>query len=166
MMIRMLACFLVILVAMTSLAFAQNNTALCEFLPVKEHFVGADYVPGVDVHGNAVVPADVKARSNEFVDVIRIPITADIAENLAVGLALPDNVEMDAQLGMVEIQKDSRVLVNGKDLTKEVYTYCGKEPFDIHAASAAPETIPATPAVPETKPEQKEPEDIIWGEGY
>lgn len=157
------AAFIFMAVMAVSPAFAQNKEALCEFLPVKEHFVGADYVPGVDVHGNAVVPADVKAQANSYVDVIKIPVTLDLAADFAD--VLPQGAEMDAQLTMIEIQKDSKVLVNGNDITDRAYAYCNKEPFDIHSASVEPEqvVIPEPIVVPEQKPEK---EEIIWGEAY
>ncbi len=163
----------VMVMSLASAAFAQENAsekqnmALCKFLPVKEHFVSADYVPGVDVKGNPVVPADVKAQANEYVDVIRIPVTVDMAQNLT--QALPQGTEMNAAVAMVEIYKNSRVMMNGQDVTSAAYNHCGKEPFDIEKASVekvqAPTmpAVPVTPVVPSVKPEK---EEIIWGEGY
>ncbi len=143
-------------------AMAQNSRAVCEFLPVREHFLGADYVPGVDVRGNPVVPADVRARANSFVDVIKIPVTLDLAQQ--VNGRLPSGLALEAGVGVLEIHKDSRVLYNGEELSGPVYAYCGKEPFNIEATLREPEPVKSPPpAVPETKPEQ---EEIIWGEAY
>lgn len=159
----MIRAFFITLIMVTAAfpAWAQNKAALCQFLPVKEDFVGADYVPGVDVHGNAVVPADVKEQANGYVDVIRIPVTIDLAKGL--NLPLPQGTEMNAPVSMVEVYKNSRVVINGKDITNDAYTYCGKTPFNIDAATVEPEK---QPPVPVTKPAKPVKEDIIWGQGY
>ena len=160
-----------VLILAGNTAHADNTKALCEFLPVKEHFVGADYVPGIDVHGNHVVPADVKAGANEFVDIIRIPITYDIASSLGAELSVPEGVELDAAIGMAEIHKNSKVLINGKDVTSNSYEYCNKEPFNIEAASVEPapriedmdSQAKGDMVLPDNKPVK---EEIIWGESY
>lgn len=53
-------------------AFAQNDLALCRLRA--QHVAAADvtYKPGVDVHGNPVVPADLNAVPNMVPDVIKI----------------------------------------------------------------------------------------------
>ena len=139
-------------------AKAQDGKALCTFLPVKEHFVAADYVPGVDVNGNAVVPANVKQQSDAFVDVIKVPVNIDLIETMGIDVAVPDGTEMQGTFGMVEVYKDSTVKYNGTVITEQAYVYCDKEPFDIHNASA--EKLPE----PKVKPEVKEKEVIIWSE--
>lgn len=149
-------------------ARAQDLGTLCELLPVKEHFTGADYVPGVDVHGNPVVSADVKAQAADMLDVIKIPVTIDLAQQI--GQPLPAGTEMQAQVAMIEVHKDSRVVYNGQELTTQVYALCGKQPFDIEAAAGEPQKVAPEPEPapePETKPIQEPVEDdIIWGEGY
>jgi len=150
---------LFMLAAFTLPARAGNQEALCEVLPVKENFVGADYVPGVDVNGNPVVPADVKASANDILDVVKFPVTVDLAQQL--NQQLPPGTEMDAPVAMIEVHKNSTVTYNGQDMTAEVYALCDKEPFNIEAANTAPE--PVTP-VPGPKPAAKE--EIIWGEGH
>lgn len=178
------------LVAMPISAHAAENQALCSFLPVKEHFVGADYVPGVDVNGKVVVPADVKAQANSYLDVIKVPVDIDLVENLQLGTVVPEGTEMIANFGMIEVYKDSKVLYNGEDISDRAYAYCGKEPFDIESAAADDAPIDVAPdacaepqaldtdncASPEIREGQKpstplpptdvdvvtEDEDIIW----
>ncbi len=150
-------------------AYAESG-ALCEFLPVKEHFMGADYVPGVDVNGKPVVPADVKAQADSYVDIIKIPITIDLAQQLT--QTLPQGTEMNAQVAMVEIHKDSKVIYNGQDVSARAYEICGKTPFNIEAASGEPEKVAPAPApVPAPAPaaptaQESEKEEIIWGEDH
>lgn len=159
-MIRMLLIAFVAVITAAP-AWAQNTEAFCQFLPVKENFVGADYVPGVDVNGNPVVPADVKSRAKEFVDVIRIPLTIDLAKQL--GQTVPEGTEMKAPLGMIEINKNSTVTLNGEVITDQAYKLCGKTPFNIDAATVEPEKKAPSPKVPDKKPDH---EEIIWGQGY
>lgn len=157
--------------AMAVPAWAQSRETLCGLLPVNERFAGADYVPGVDVSGKPVVPADVTAQAPGMIDVIRIPVTIDLVQQL--GQQLPAGTEMDAQVAMVEIYRDSRVVYNGQDLTPQAYALCGKQLPDIEAAAGEPQKVTPPPAAPVSKGEpeppvqEQEPEDeIIWGEGY
>ncbi len=138
-------------------AWAQNKEALCQILPVKEYFTSADYIPGVDVHGNPVVAADINAKAENFIDVIKIPVTIDLAAQL--NQALPVGTELDAPVGMIEIYQTGRVVFNGKDLTSEIYALCGKKP-ESEQPVAKPVPVPVIHPVKELE------EEIIWGEGY
>lgn len=87
--------------------------------------VGADYVPGVDVHGNAVVPADLNGGI-DFPPVV-IPITVDLAQRF--GISLPAGVELKPDVGQMEIFQDGRILFNGRDISEKIRTYCdGDDP--------------------------------------
>lgn len=155
-------------------AQAADNQALCTFLPVQEHFTGANYVPGVDVNGKPVVSADIKAQAGNSVDVIKVPVDIDLVQNLGLGTVVPEGTEMMTNFGMIEVHKDSRVIYNGEDISSQAYEYCGKEPFNIE--ETAVEGLPAQkpvmqpqaddqpkPADSEADPEVVEGEDdIIW----
>jgi hypothetical protein len=97
----------------TAPAFAQDSQALCKLM--------ATYTPGVDVHGNAVVPADLKAAAGAN-DVIKIPVTIDLAKTLTQNL--PAGTEMDAAVSMIEIHKDGKVMYNGQDVTQQASAVC------------------------------------------
>ena len=163
------------IMAMAAPAWAQSRETLCGLLPVQERFAGADYVPGVDVNGKPVVPADVGAQAPGLIDVIKIPVTIDLVQQL--GQQLPAGTEMNAPVAMVEILRDGRVVYNGQDLTPQAYALCGKHLPDIEAAAGEPQKVTPPAATPAPKAEaepapvapaqEQEPEDdIIWGEGY
>ena len=155
-------------------AQAADNQALCTFLPVQEHFTGANYVPGVDVNGKPVVSADIKAQAGNSVDVIKVPVDIDIVQNLGLGTVIPEGTEMMANFGMIEVHKDSRVVYNGEDISAQAYEYCGKEPFNIEETSieGLPEQKPVVQPKAEVQPQTLDPEtkpgvvegedDIIW----
>lgn len=129
-------------------AYAQNDLALCRLRA--QHMARADvaYQPGVDVHGNPVVQADVNAAPSMVHDVIRIPLNVDLAQRLA---SVPSGVELEADMGMVEVYKDGRVTFNGQDLTNVAAVVCGDQVAASAEATAPPEKIivPAdAPAVP------------------
>lgn len=150
---------IVFLSAFSSFAWAQNKEALCQILPVKEYFAEADYVPGIDVNGNAVRSADLKPASGNFIDVIKIPVTIDLAEQLK--QPLPVGTELNAPVGMIEIYQKGRVVFNGNDVTNEIYTLCGKESFVLEKA----EHVQEEPIVQSEEPAELK-EEIIWGKGY
>ncbi|MCB9991415.1 MAG: hypothetical protein H6867_08555 [Rhodospirillales bacterium] len=142
-------------------AQAQINQAMCSYLPSNSgaHLAGANYVPGVDVRGNAVVPADVNAQVPGSVDVIRFPVTVDMAQQLT--QTLTQGTEMQAPVMMVEIHTGGGVMIDGVDVTNNAYRLCGKVPPAITEAKM-PEPVP-----PEnTEPAAGQKEEIIWGEGY
>lgn len=130
-------------------AFAQNDLALCRLREQHVATKGVAYQPGVDVHGKAVVPADVNAAPSVVPDVVRIPLTVDLAQRLS---NVPAGVELKADTGMVEVHKDGRVVFNGQDLTGQAAVVCGdKAPVQEsapteEAAAPVPPTVPAAPA--------------------
>ncbi len=167
---RLLFLAVILIVTSAAPAAAQNRAVLCRLLPVKHDAVGADYVPGVDVNGKPVVPADVNTPVKPFVDVVRFPVTVDLAQQL--NQQLPPGTELDAPVAMIEIHKDGRVLYNGQELSEEVYDLCAKELVVSKEAVEEPQAIaPEDPPVIEqhtapTQAQQSEQEEIIWGEGY
>ena len=119
--------FLLVLtvLAMPAPVLAQEKLpAACKVLPDAHNVV---YQPGVDVHGNAVVPADLNSNVSPIVDVlnvIKVPLDVDLAQRVA---ALSGTgFQMEAPLGMIEIHQDGKVIYNGQDLTQSVMMLCGK----------------------------------------
>lgn len=177
---------LLLLFIFPSSSHAQNPEALCSFLPAENSSraaVGAAYVPGVDVHGNAVAPADLGGGQSFLPDVIRIPLSIDLAQEL--DQDLPDGTQMEAGLGMIEIYQDGRVLFDGRDLTAQADRLCGRgAPAQAPAAPPERETAsapvvsldktpplvqkgqPALPAPVEPQSDQPYSGEEIWGEGY
>lgn len=128
-------------------AFAQDNgLALCK---LRGQQMATAYQPGVDVRGNAVVAADVNASPSMGLDVVRIPMTVDLAQRLG---SVPAGVEMAAANGMIEIHKDGRVSFNGQDMTEVAVVLCDNNKpaqYNIPAAGQAPVRAPGHPAVVE-----------------
>lgn len=115
--------FLAFLVFLALPAYAQTENDLCQKLARHVPADDVAYKPGIDVHGNAVVPADLNSNAQILVpDVIEIPLAVDLAQRL--GGALPQGVEMNALIGFLQITKDGRVLQNGQDLTDQAVYLC------------------------------------------
>ncbi|SBV95752.1 conserved exported hypothetical protein [uncultured Alphaproteobacteria bacterium] len=73
---------------------------------------GADYQPGVDVHGKAVAPADVAGTIRiEPPKVIEFPVTLDVARRA--GFAPRGPYEANLEVAKVRIE-GSRVFINGQ----------------------------------------------------
>lgn len=116
--------------------YAQDKGVICRLLTPAAK--SAAYVPGVDVNGNPVVPADVNAAPASVIapDKIRIPVTISVLQ----GLQLPPGTKLDADAGMVEVYMNGKVMYNGQDITPQTYAACGM---------AAPESVSAPqPVVP------------------
>lgn len=84
---------------------------------------GGAYVPGVDVNGNSVVPADVGGGIDlsSFRSTL-IPIEVDLAERF--GLTLPAGVGLKPEVAALNIHQDGRIFFNDSDITQQVQTYC------------------------------------------
>lgn len=165
---------LLLLFVFPSASYAQNSEALCSFLPPQNHdnaSVGAAYVPGVDVQGRPVAPANLGGGSGQdfLPDVIRIPLNIDLAQRL--DQDLPEGAQMEAGLGMIEIYKDGHVAFNGRDLTPQVYQLCGRSdaPENKEGAAAAPLAKPS-PLVQKEQPAASQAPVYdgkeLWGEGH
>ena len=133
-----------VLSCMTASAFAQDASALCKLMRTESAVPGAAYQSGVDVNGHPVVPADLNATPSMMPDVVKIPLTIDLAKRL--NTAPPAGTEMESKMGDVEIRKDGSVSFNGQDLTPQAQTLCGM-------AQAAPQvTHPEPPVAPKVTP--------------
>lgn len=105
-------------------AFAQNasvDETLCRALV--KHIPDADvaYQPGVDVHGHAVVPADLPdSPSMQLPSKIDIPLTISLAKALNLNTSqYPYNqlgTGTEAHLGVISVEGDV-VMFNGQKLS-------------------------------------------------
>ena len=107
-------------------AYAEDSEAnpkknICREME-RHQTAGADYVPGVDVDGNAVAPADLEQQIPAIFDPVIIPVTVDLAERY--GLTLPAGVELKPEVAWMEIYRDGRVLFNGEDVQGRVKAAC------------------------------------------
>lgn len=131
-------------------AMAQDaNLALCKLRSQHVAAPNTAYQAGVDAQGRAVVPADYSASTSVVPDVVRIPMTVDLAQRLG---SVPAGAEMKASTGMIEIHKDGRVSFNGQDMTEVAVVLCdGKVPTTTTAPAQETATVaPAAPIVPKT----------------
>ncbi len=158
---RLTAAFLFFLTFYPQAASAQNEEALCKLQEKRHEIAGAAYKPGVDINGNPVTTADLGAAPPLVPDVVRIPLTVDLAKRL--GVAPPPGVGMESALGTIEVYKDGKVRINGDDYTAKTAVLCGKEPSQSGQKITAP-SAPVKPAVP--APAAIPEDEIIWGEGH
>jgi hypothetical protein len=88
----------------------------CDRLANYQEPPGVEYQPGVDVHGETVVPADLGGGANiKLPDTVIIPIEQFIQDKYHI----PANAALwagKAELGVVTVQGD-QVLYNGQPLT-------------------------------------------------
>ncbi len=112
---------------------------------------GADYVPGVDVHGKPVVGADLNSGMKPMFDPVVIPIEIDIAERF--GLELPEGMAMKPEIAHVKIYSDGRVEYNDTDVTKDTETMCS-------SAKVAEPAYNPQPAPPSSAPASSQAEEV------
>lgn len=129
--------------------FAQDaNLTLCKLRSQHVAAPNTAYQPGVDAQGRAVAPADVSASPSAVPDVVRIPMTVDLAQRLG---SVPAGAEMKAATGMIEIYKDGRVSFNGQDMTEVAVVLCdGKVPAQQAATAPATPVAPVVPKAPDS----------------
>jgi hypothetical protein len=120
---RVMTILLLLLFSLPTFAEEVRQDMLCAVYKPPENVA---YQPGVDVHGNPVVPADLNDRSDMAPDVVQVPVTIDLAQRFDKDWA--QGMEMATEMAMIEIHKDGLVLFNEKDITMEVAAFCeGKE---------------------------------------
>lgn len=120
-----LDCVVVILLAMTGTSWAADQPDIqtfCQALPNHKPEAGVNYMPGVDVHGKPVAPADLGGGVPALPDIIRVPLTIDLAQRMNLGL--PADTEMDADVTFIDIYRDGRVDYNGQEITPQAHTIC------------------------------------------
>jgi hypothetical protein len=143
-------------------AFAQEVVPPeCRLLPDHKPQADVAYQPGVDVRGKAVVPADINATPMVDTDVIVVPLSIDLAQRINSSVS---GLQLEGNLGYLEIGKNGRVTHNGQDWTSQVYVLCGKQevspdgqpPEDVIKYEPA-ESNPPKPAVKPQQPEKPAP---------
>ncbi len=118
---------LMAIVIASTVAWSQTSVVYpeCAVPKQKQADVGAEYVPGVDVNGVQVVPADVNGAAPSAVipSPMVVPVTVDLAERIGISA---EGVEMRGNVGFLEIYPDGSVFYNGQDLTQKINDSCGK----------------------------------------
>lgn len=117
----------------------------------EKEVVGADYVPGVDVHGKPVVSADLGRAFKGLSYPIRIPVDLDLL--LTMGYDLPpeqaEAIDIDrVEVAFFELHEDGRIYYNGEDISSSVTLKC-QEVEEEEAASVVP--VAPRPAVTDDK---------------
>ena len=171
-------------------AYAQNEPALCKLRAQHVAHPDVAYKAGVDVHGNSVVPADINAAPTMVPDIVRVPMTVELAKLMNI---MPKGVELKAGVGLIEIFKNGHVAYNGLDISSQMAVLCGDEvPGQAPAAVLPPQTLgqitvpaPVAPSAPQVPPVEapvapapvatqpdgrtnadlEKDDKIIWGEG-
>lgn len=109
------------LVFVVPLAFSQEIVldSLCRDEIEKLVEQGATYQPGVDVHGNAVAPADLNQKINILSYPIEIPVEISLIKwmNLNVDPAL----RLDPEVASFTLYKDGHIEYNGQDVSDRVH---------------------------------------------
>lgn len=115
------------LLSFPALAKDASFEVLCKSLPEYQPGAGAqgaEYIPGVDVKGRLVAPADLGAPIAAGIDVINIPVSIDLIQRFA--LNVPQGLELKPDVAAISIHKDGRVTFNDQDLTRRAYSVCAK----------------------------------------
>lgn len=110
---------------------ANINTNICDTVTQYKPAGDVEYVPGQDVQGRNVQPADLPDNSGQInlPEKIEFPLTLKLAERLSDDQAL-ENTEMDAAIGLIQYNlKTGKMTLDGKDITSQVFEYCNHE-FD------------------------------------
>lgn len=112
-----------------ALAHAQDDAIakLCAHINSSEQLEenGAEYVPGVDVDGNSVTPADLAdgtGKSNIINDPIVLPIDIDLAGRY--GLNLPSGIELEPNIANIIIFSDGHIAYENEDITASIKSLC------------------------------------------
>lgn len=106
-------------------AASEDIDTLCR---TAEHYsarsapVGAEYVPGVDVHGKAVASADINESPQSLHNPIIIPIELNLAQRY--GLNLPLGIELKPTVADIKIFDDGHIQYNGVDISDQIETVC------------------------------------------
>ncbi len=115
---------LIILCMWPQMVWAQSEPVECRILSAHQVRSDVHFVPGQDVKGRPVVPADINSAPMALPDVITAPLTIDLASRLQ-NMSVPAGIDMKSPLGFLEIYKNGRVVYDGRDITSQAYALCG-----------------------------------------
>lgn len=103
-------------------------TQLCQELVAYQPADDVEYKPGVDVHGNGVVPADLADTPQlDIPETISVLITVNQAQQLGLPANIPYNAE--AFVGQVTVNKNGDTYFNGKRISQtQVQALCKDGP--------------------------------------
>ncbi len=97
---------------------AKVTRADCQNVVSHQPDADVAYRPGVDVHGNAVVPADLNGGSQfKAPKEIHIPITIDIGKRFGVS-STSGLYDAEAEMGVVT-WRDGKITYNGQPLNNQ-----------------------------------------------
>jgi hypothetical protein len=116
------SCLTIVMAAVPAMA---NPSVLCSVRANYDAAAGdAAYKPGVDAQGKAVVSADVSGPVPvpALKQTLRIPLDIDLAQRL--NEVMPDGAKLEANMGLVEVAPDGKVIINGKDMTAPTTAMC------------------------------------------
>jgi hypothetical protein len=116
------SCLTIVMAAVPAMA---NPSVLCSVRANYDAAAGdAAYVPGVDATGKPVVSADVSEPMAvpALKQTLRSPLDIDLAQRL--NEVMPEGAKLEANMGLVEVSPDGKVVINGKDLTAPTTAMC------------------------------------------
>ncbi len=85
----------------------------CQYLTEYQPTADVEYQPGIDVNGNAVVPADIGGAQIVAAEVIEFNIAVDVAEYI--GLPTQPGIENFANVGTIQVV-NNQLFFNGEPL--------------------------------------------------
>jgi len=90
---------------------------ICRAMALHLPDAGVVYKPGVDVHGNPVVGADLNPSPMKLPENFSFDITVDVMQHM--GVQSPEGLEGKAPIGRIDVQPDGRMFFNGQPLEGE-----------------------------------------------
>ena len=160
-MIRMLLSALILL-AFSSSVEAWDKAEFCDLVINHTPSEDVNYVPGVDVHGNPVAPADLNAAAIDIPDAIIYPYTIDLAQWL--GFYLPKGSKMETDVTMVEIFSTGKIVMDGKDISEDSISLCSKIALEEKEIPVI--TLEQNPAATDHSHDEHMHDETISGEGH
>ena len=137
-------CLIILLISFMSLPvqaeeISEEKPAVCKIAVQHKPASDVAYQPGVDASGNAVVPADLNAAPFKTPEIIKVPLSVDLAQRMnSLG---NKGINMEAPLGMLEIHQDGTIRYNDQDWTAPVLTLCGESHKQTENAEVPPAPI-------------------------
>lgn len=117
--------FILLFFIISSECRADQISTICDALDERNNHKSVTYTPGVDVHGNPVIPANVNNVGLFTIpEIISFPLSYDLARDIAV---LPDNLELTSNLATIEIHIDGNVYIDGESFSNEIQSLCNGE---------------------------------------